>query len=89
MTAASIIAASDKRAAGGLLDVSSLKAITIHVSRRKKKGDKPSLISVDLVEATDAEFVEYMAARLGSFCGDKRLGFRLLLLAAADTEVKT
>lgn len=67
-----IIAVMERRAPDGLLDIDSLRSVRVTNEH-------------DAVEATDKEFISYMAERLTASLVERRLGFRLLLLAAAET----
>ena len=69
--AAKCVAAMDKRAEDGLLDLGPLKAVQITAK-------------ADAVEATDKEFLQFVERRLKASLAERRLGFRILLLAACD-----
>lgn len=69
--AAKIVAAMDKRADDGLLDLGPLRAVQITGK-------------ADAVEATDKEFLDFIAKRLAATLNERRLSFRLLILAACE-----
>lgn len=80
--AAKCIAAMDQRANDGLLDITPLLAVEMTVSR--VTGGKNKTSKVDAWDATDKEFIAYIGRRLQADRGERRLGFRLLILAACE-----
>lgn len=73
--------------AADLLDLTPLKALDISATEKRhgRQGRKQSCLPrVDGIEATDREFLDYLAGRLGASVITSRLRFRLLVLRAAD-----
>lgn len=70
-----------------MLDVSALEQVSVTVTRTVGSGAKKRTVAdhvVDGVEASDAEFIEWAARRLGGFTIENRLAFRLLILKAME-----
>ena len=73
--------------AADLLDLTPLKALDLASTEKRhgKAGRKRSCLPrVDGIEATDREFADYIAGRLGASIIDRRLRFRLIMLRAAE-----
>lgn len=73
--------------AADLMDLTPLKRLDIASTEKRhgRAGRKQSCLPrVDGIEATDREFVDYIAGRLGASIIDRRLRFRLLVLRAAE-----
>ena len=78
----------DRRGADGLLATEALRALSISVRRSPQRGRHTDhtkrAVTVNGIEATDEEFIRWVAEQCAAGNNERRLPFRMLLLAALD-----